>query len=194
MISVKGLDHHLLNPKQCCMNGVVIHEVPKFLQHQFLVRLCMSYRLWTPSRQKHWNIIPLQLTKVTSYFDDIQHQLHVSSPEFSIKEAWGQLLINSVPSYVYDAVDGMDNYNFATVLERFIIISSLQTSKLNFEKWQMLRHLVLAKKWAISPKKTLNTIHHTTQHDFHTVLHPSLSQWFKTNDHQLRYRRLPHNM
>ena len=30
-IGMKGLDHHLLCLMQCCMNGVVINEVPTFL-------------------------------------------------------------------------------------------------------------------------------------------------------------------
>ena len=30
-IEMKGLNHHLLCQMQCCMNGVLIDEVPKFL-------------------------------------------------------------------------------------------------------------------------------------------------------------------
>ena len=30
-IEMKGPDHHLLHPIQCCMNGVLINEVWKFL-------------------------------------------------------------------------------------------------------------------------------------------------------------------
>ena len=39
-----------------------------------------------------------------------------------------QLLINSVTLYSYDAADDMDDDNFATVLESFVIISSLQVA------------------------------------------------------------------
>ena len=78
----------------------------------------------------------------------------------------------------------MDNNNYATVLDSYVIISSLQ----------VLDHLVLAKRWGISPEKALNTIHCTTQHGVHTVLHPSLYMQFRTNNHQLWYRRSPHNV
>ena len=54
--------------------------------------------------------------------------------------------------------------------------------------------MVLAKKWGISPEKACNAICHTTQHGVCTVLHPSLSRQFRTNDCQLIYRRLPHNV
>ena len=30
-IKISGLENHLLCPKQCCLNGVHISEVPKFL-------------------------------------------------------------------------------------------------------------------------------------------------------------------
>ena len=30
-IEMKGLDHHLLCMMQCCINGVLIDEVPKFV-------------------------------------------------------------------------------------------------------------------------------------------------------------------
>ena len=58
----------------------------------------------------------------------------------------------------------------------------------------MLDHLVLAKKWCIPPEKALNMIWHTTQHGVYTVLHPSLSLQFRTNNHHLRYRGLQHNL
>ena len=63
------------------------------------------------------------------------------SPEFSKQEqnmfdergwflicntpAWKQLFLNSVTLYSYDAAYVMDNDNYATVMEGFVIISSL---------------------------------------------------------------------
>ena len=41
------------------------------------------------------------------------------------------LIINSVTLYAYDAADAIDNDNFATVLESFIIISSLWIAQVN---------------------------------------------------------------
>ena len=44
----------------------------------------------------------------------------------------------------------------------------------------------------MSPEKAKWTIQRTTQHAGRTVLHPSLSRRFRTNDRALRYQRLPH--
>ena len=107
--------------------------------------------------------------------------------------ARGQLFMNSVTLYAFDATDYMDDDKCVTVLERFVSTSSLQVALFNTKKVSGLDHLILAKKWGISPKKAPNIIHQTTQHGTHTVFHPSLSRWFRTNDHQLQYR-LPHNM
>ena len=106
----------------------------------------------------------------------------------------GQLFTNSVILYAYDAADVMDDNNYATVLESFVTTSSLQVAQVHTKKVSGLGHLILAKKWGNSPKKAFNTIQHTTQHGVCTVFHASLSCQFRTNDHQLQYRRLPHYM
>jgi hypothetical protein len=49
---------------------------------------------------------------------------------------------------------------------------------------------MLAKNWGISLEQAAKTIQVTTQRGLMTVLHPSLSRRFRTNDRQLRYRRL----
>ena len=89
--------------------------------------------------------------------------------------ARGQLFINSVTLYVYDAANVMNDDNYATVLQSFVSTSSLQVVQINTKKVFGLNHLVLAKKWGISPKKALNITCHTTQHGVHTVLHPCIS-------------------
>ena len=93
-----------------------------------------------------------------------------------------QLLINSVTLYSYDAAVVMDDDNYATVLKTFVGILSLLIEKVNTEKVSGLHHLVLAKKWGISPKKALNMIHCTTQHGVCTVLHPSLLRQLRRNN------------
>ena len=45
-------------------------------------------------------------------------------------------------------------------------------------------------KLLISPKAARRTVQHTTQLGIRTILHPSLSRRFKTNDQSLRYNRL----
>jgi len=49
----------------------------------------------------------------------------------------------------------------------------------------------LARNWGIGLERAEKTIQVTTQRGVRTVLHPSLSRRFRTNDRQLRYRRLP---
>ena len=50
----------------------------------------------------------------------------------------------------------------------------------------------LAKRWGISLKTALKTLQSTTQRVVRTTLHPTLSRRFRTNDRQLRYRRMMH--
>ena len=56
----------------------------------------------------------------------------------------GQLFINSVTSYAYDAADVMDDDNYATVLEHFVDTLTLQVAQVNTKKKPGLDHLVLA--------------------------------------------------
>jgi hypothetical protein len=50
---------------------------------------------------------------------------------------------------------------------------------------------LLAIIWGIDLQTARRTVGVTTQRGVHTVLHPSLSQQFRTNDRQLLYLRLP---
>ena len=52
----------------------------------------------------------------------------------------------------------------------------------------------LSKRWGISLEITKKTLKVTTQSGIRTVLHPSLSRRFWTNDRALRYQRLPKNV
>ena len=65
-------------------------------------------------------------------------------PTTSVK---GQLFFSYISSYAFDIVDEMDDDNFATVLESYVTISSLQVAQFDTEKVQVLDHLVIAKKW-----------------------------------------------
>ena len=94
--------------------------------------------------------------------------------------ATGQLFINSLWT--------MTTFPWCWKKCRYIVIVNYKN-----ECWEG-DYLVLAKTWGISSKKKLNMICGTTQHGVHTILHPLLSWWFRTNDHKLGYRRLPHNV
>ena len=56
---------------------------------------------------------------------------------------------------------------------------------------QKLNPATLARRWGIGIKTAMETIKRTTQRGMRSVLHASLSRRFRTNDRQLRYRRLP---
>ena len=64
---MRGLAHHLLCPKQCCLNGVVIDKVLKFLA-PILHETRHALQLQTPFDATDPIIIPLKLNAVTSYF------------------------------------------------------------------------------------------------------------------------------
>jgi hypothetical protein len=53
---------------------------------------------------------------------------------------------------------------------------------------------VLAKNWNIGLKTAKCTLEATLQRAVRMTLHPTLSRRFRTNDRQLRYRRLAHDM
>ena len=53
---------------------------------------------------------------------------------------------------------------------------------------------LLAKRWNIGIDAATRTVECTTQRSVRTILHPTLSRRFRTNDRQLRYRRLSHNL
>ena len=52
----------------------------------------------------------------------------------------------------------------------------------------------VAKNWGIGLETARKTLEVTTQKGLRSVLHPTLSRRFRTNDRQLRYRRLAHDM
>ena len=63
-----GLVNHLLCTIQCCLNGVQISEVPKFLA-ETQSETVHATKLVDPLEAAHPLIILLQLSGVTSYFD-----------------------------------------------------------------------------------------------------------------------------
>ena len=67
-IQTDGLVNLLLCPMLCCLNGVHINEVPKFLA-ETPKETTHAIELVYPFNTTHPLIIPLQLSNVTSYFD-----------------------------------------------------------------------------------------------------------------------------
>ena len=67
-IKMKGLNHHLLCPMQYCMNGVLIHEIPKLLS-SIPSETMHAIHLKNPFDITHPIIIPLKFNGLTSYFE-----------------------------------------------------------------------------------------------------------------------------
>jgi len=88
--------------------------------------------------------------------------------------------IYSIPSYdLFDCHFG-----------KLINICSLQTAEIGVK----VDHVQLASKWKISLEAAKKTVNTTTQHWVRTILHDTLHRRFRTNNRQLRYRRLSHDV
>ena len=59
------------------------------------------------------------------------------------------------------------------------------TGACNTEAQSRIEPAKLARKWGIGLEAAKRTIHMTTQRGICTILHPSLSRRFRTNDRQL---------
>lgn len=79
----------------------------------------------------------------------------------------------------------LDDGSFADDLNRTISALSRTSAGNQFDPD------MLARNWGIDRATARRTIESTTQRGIRTLLHPTLSRRFRTNDRQLRYRRLP---
>ena len=129
-----------------------------------------------------------------------------------VSTARGSLLvINSVcMSTCANAADISLDKNFADVLQSNVNASRDNVSKptnlskvyyaesksglgnIQSRKKKQVDSATLAKRWNIDQKKALKTVKLTTQRGIWSTLHPSLSCQYPTNDHMIRYNRLPH--
>ena len=89
-------------------------------------------------------------------------------------------LDNSETTTLFPHVDDLV-HSLGIVLADNVNVSSICTSK---DKHSKLNALDLAQRWGISIEKARRTIAKMTQHGLRSVLHPTLSQWYRTNDHQ----------
>jgi len=60
--------------------------------------------------------------------------------------------------------------------------------------WRAIDSETLAEKWMISPEIARRTLSQTTRRGIRTTSEYTLSRRFSTNDRQMRYKRLAHNM
>ena len=89
-------------------------------------------------------------------------------------------LCDAVHSHVLASIDGHSPQTVASVTSR-VRKPCIQAAK-------------LAKNWGIGLETTTRTVEATTQRGLQTILHNTLSRRFCTNDRQLRYRRLMHEV
>ena len=149
----------------------------------------------------------------------LKHELTYESPEwdphcvdFSNQEdAWtdsvgrirepgdktgrGNNFFNSSASQTRPYSFSIDVDSFLSVLQMNVNISSTSSSKNVYDVHSTSRRKsvdaeLLARRWDIGLEAAKRTVKSTTQRGVRTVLHPSLSRRFRTNDRQLRYRRL----
>ena len=256
-ILVPEVDHCLLCPMQCRINGVEINEVPRFLTSHPTTS-SHSIVIADPTDDAHHYTIPLQLEGVVSYFEytlptsaefedeNIPHlELTAEGPawepyddDFALQEEShldfrGHLISAarsdgpcreaeigdrhadasreeephwklSPVSLQYDTADIHDDDNLGVALEANVQVSLVKTC-LSPETYDVCNvhtgkrkgavdHITLANRWQISLEKAQNTVQRTTQRGVRTVLHPTLSRRFRTNDRMLRYRRMPCNL
>ena len=90
-----------------------------------------------------------------------------------------------------------DDMNFAIVLSSLCIIKEEESSRLvaalsTGKRAFKIGPALLAKHWNIGLERAKRTLEATTQKGVRTVVDSHLSRWYKTNDRQLRYRRLSH--
>lgn len=78
------------------------------------------------------------------------------------------------------------DYSLLTALNHSVQVKAVASKKAP----NSINPMDLVKRWKISPKTARKTVEHTTCRMQRTLLHPSLSRRFKTNDRMLRYKRL----
>ena len=103
---------------------------------------------------------------------------------------------------VSDFVSSANSCSISSALDDKTLLQSLKThvnasvtgSLKTMERHPGVQPDILARRWGTGLGTAKNTIQATTQRGTRTVLHPSLSRRFRTNDRQLRYQRLRSDM
>ncbi len=114
---------------------------------------------------------------------------HIQGQESDDVVTRGRRIINSV-SCNYMSVDITDDQDFAQELERHVRVCRVKTSK----GWRAINAEALAEKWMVSPDVARRTLARTTRRGIRTLANSTLSRRFSTNDRQMRYKRLRHDL
>jgi len=73
-------------------------------------------------------------------------------------------------------------------------VFSLAIAEMSTAEAPKLDPAALSKQWGISIEQAKETVEHATQRGLQSVLHPTLSRRFRSNDRQLRCRRTPETL
>lgn len=96
---------------------------------------------------------------------------------------------------LHDISPVYDDSAFLAGLKSEVQVAHVELKAVNeLSRRQGIQASNLAKNWGISPELAERTVRVTTQRGIRNVVHPTLSRRFRTNDRQLRYRRLPCTM
>ena len=109
---------------------------------------------------------------------------HKSQISITATSTRGPVSVSAVILYTlaYDASGVIDSDNFVTALSAQI---QVRIALIDMVRKPSVELLVFAKRWGITPEKAQKTIQATTQREIRSMLHPSLSRWFQTNNRNL---------
>ena len=114
---------------------------------------------------------------------------HIQSQDCNDIVKRGQRIVNSV-SCNYQSVNITDNQGFVQELERHVQVCRVKTSG----GWRTIDADALAKKWVVSTDIAWQTLARPTRRGICTLANSTLSHWFSTNDQQMCYKHLHHDL
>jgi len=95
--------------------------------------------------------------------------------------------LDSAETMLCEVSNALSDRTFLTAMVANVRVSCVKTS----DRCQGIDAAQLAPNWGIGLHVAEKTLKVTTQQGIRTLVHPSLSRRFRTQDRQLRYRRLP---
>ena len=216
---IAEMEHNLLPPIMMRLNGIMVDECPKFLSpnptvdsHSIFfptekVRFPLELNGTTsfiPTRRPKGlqEVNQYNNLTLTSEHPDWDPSSHIFSHQEKAMTNWkGEIKTRSKPDRKVLSIniplpprppinppippDQNKNDHFTSSLLSKVNIGSISSSKRNGIKPE-----VLAEKWDIGLATAKRTTNVTTQRGVRTVEQPSMQRRFRTNDRQLRYRRL----
>ena len=101
------------------------------------------------------------------------------------------MLINSVYCS-YQLVDFTNDNSFAGALEKSVNVCRVK--KKISRGWRAIDKTTLAEKWMVLPEIARQTLSWTTRYGIRTRTDSTMLCCFTTNDRQMRYKHLPHDL